>query len=678
MGDARAGLVLEDRYRIASRVASGGTGVVYRANHVGQARDVAVKFLHQSAADSATHRSRFRREAEAMSRVTHPNLCSIVGFGLHAGQSYLVMELVEGMSVRKVLEAGPLELTRAVNITRQILAGLGSAHDAGVVHRDLKPGNIILAISVSDDHVKILDFGVAKLLGDGHRTELSVVTQSPIGTPQYMSPEQARGSEIDPRTDLYAVGVLLYEMATGKRPFDGGAGFAVLRMQVEDDPVPPRQLVPAMSAALEAVILKAMSKEPADRFASAADMSAALALVPELDVPAAKEPESTGKIRRRGERRGRGVLVALLVTLAAVLVGTWQAAERELIELPAWSPWQPAIASIEVALPVDAAPPPIDAQPAPPPWTPEPANVELAVDPARPEVDTTKLRGEIGGEPFEPLHASLSVTGDVAVLRFDAAAPVDGADLCEARQAGTPALELSLPAAALIEGERISGVAGAELRVATVEAPEPIDGRWRLELERLDAAESTVAGTIQIRGDARLDGSFAAVYCGDPRALAGEPPRVNGARWDPDRAPLPDDLPAAEVAGALGTAELRIAHATLNEASDPDRLVLSMFADEPADRCAELRGKERGVSVVIPADLIDESYALSSVLDPAPGALPWVGLQPGGAHTIRADIVALRIDAMSAIDVRGRIYAAAADRRRSLVAGAFRAVDCRR
>ena len=280
--DARIGRVLDGRYRLDERLAAGGMGVVYRAERLGLARQVAVKFLHRSSAFVPGHRARFEREAAAMSRVTHPNLVSIIDFGSTDDIPYLVMDYHPGVSLRRALKSGAMEPRRVVFIARQILAGVASAHASGVVHRDLKPGNVLLVGSPGEDLVKILDFGVAKLLeGDGGPSDLSAVAGYVLGTPQYMAPEQARCERIDQRTDIYAIGVLLYEMLTGRLPFLAEGDLAMLHKHIEETPRGPRALVPDISRELEAATLRALEKARERRWQSAADFSRALAAVPE-------------------------------------------------------------------------------------------------------------------------------------------------------------------------------------------------------------------------------------------------------------------------------------------------------------------------------------------------------------------------------------------------------------
>ena len=311
--DARLGLVLDGRYRVVERVAAGGMGVVYRGERVGLAKPVAIKFLHRSQAMDQDRRLRFEREAAAMSRLSHPNLASIIDYGSSDDVPYLVMEYHPGITLKKLISGGPLAGQRAVQIARQILAGLGSAHASGVVHRDLKPANVLVVGQPGEDLVKILDFGMAKLLeGDGRPSELSVMAGTILGTAEYMSPEQVRVEVIDARADVYAVGILLYEMVTGRPPFEAERDLAVLRKQVEEIPVAPRAKVGTISEALSTTILKALEKKREDRWQSADELSAALSRTPEGRAPTPVAGESSERTRTamppgesRAAREGR-------------------------------------------------------------------------------------------------------------------------------------------------------------------------------------------------------------------------------------------------------------------------------------------------------------------------------------------------------------------------------------
>src|SRR3954469_22056873 len=230
-------------------------GVVYRGERMELGRPVAVKFLHPWIAAQQAFRTRFETEARAMSRLAHPNCVSVMDFGVE-GAPYLVMDYVTGVTLRKVLEAGRLAPPRAVNIARQLLAGVAHAHAQKIIHRDLKPDNLILSDTDGlPDHVRILDFGLAKL-----RDGPAMTAGLAIGTPSYMSPEQTGApGEIDGRTDIYAVGVVLFEMLAGRKPFIAEKVAEILLMHRES-PVPSlRAMAPdaGLSPEIEAVVTKA-------------------------------------------------------------------------------------------------------------------------------------------------------------------------------------------------------------------------------------------------------------------------------------------------------------------------------------------------------------------------------------------------------------------------------------
>ena len=282
--DPRIGTILDGRYRLDECLAAGGMGVVYKAERVGIGKVVAVKFLHETFASVPDLVRRFEHEAKTMSRLSHPNIVSVIDHGVVVGTPYLVMEYHAGRSLGDLLADGPLQPRRAVAVTRQILAGIRHAHALGIVHRDLKPDNILLLSGVgADDFVKILDFGLAKLVGGEDSSQKLTATGFALGTPGYMSPEQAQGTPLDQRTDLYSMGVLLWEMVVGHKPFRATSPVVLLRMQIDDPPPQPRQAAPLarISAELERVILKALEKQPASRFQSAEEFAAALDATPE-------------------------------------------------------------------------------------------------------------------------------------------------------------------------------------------------------------------------------------------------------------------------------------------------------------------------------------------------------------------------------------------------------------
>ncbi len=277
--DARIGLVLNGRYSVSERLGEGGMGVVYRGNRLQLDRPVAIKFLHSPYASSAKFVARFDREARAMSRLSHPCCVSVIDFGMHDAP-YIVMDFAPGDTLRTLLDSHRFTPQRVVQVTRQILSGLAHAHGQGIVHRDIKPGNIMLGEATGmGDHVRIFDFGLAKLLDPSDLGDPS--TTGVIGTPSYMAPEQTRGDKLDARVDLYATGVVLFELLTGEKPFDAPDTLAVLRMHRDQPPPTAHDVGTEVSSELEAVIAKSLEKDPADRYQTAAEFMAALDTVPE-------------------------------------------------------------------------------------------------------------------------------------------------------------------------------------------------------------------------------------------------------------------------------------------------------------------------------------------------------------------------------------------------------------
>jgi tRNA A-37 threonylcarbamoyl transferase component Bud32 len=414
-GDPLIGALVERRWQILDHLGAGGMGVVYRAERAGLGKQVAVKFLHQSVAESKAAVARFEREAKAISRLHHMHCVSILDFGVWRKQPYIVMEFVQGRQLTEV-DMAAVTPKRAVAFLRQILLGLGHAHSRGVIHRDLKLSNVMLVeMTGTEDLVKILDFGLARISGVDE--ELSLTDGMVAGTPSYMSPEQARGGKTDLRTDIYSAGVMLYVLATGKRPFVADGPTQLLQMQIHDAPTPPRMMAPQkrISDGLERVILRALEKRPQDRFQSVAEFVAAID-----DTPEGQETLTPTVMRQRQPRRWRwrlmGIAAALCVALGAA-GALW--ARAYFIEMRAkavgayqrWSRSEPAVPSggelpdppktaATAAKPVvpAAAPKP---QPTPPPPTAEsvapkpeatPPKVEEATapkleEPATPQAD---------------------------------------------------------------------------------------------------------------------------------------------------------------------------------------------------------------------------------------------------------------------------------------------------
>jgi hypothetical protein len=320
-------------YRVIARIGEGGMAIVYRAYQESLGRYVAVKVLRGELAHDPEFTTRFRREALAAARLSHPNILPVYDAGTAEGLSYIVMDFAEAGSLKDVIAQGPLPPEQAVDLAAQLADALDYAHRQGLVHRDIKPGNILIA---QDGRPLISDFGIARAAFDSMRLTR---TSALIGTPEYMAPEQAEGQPLDGRADLYALGIVLYEMLTGRVPFSTNTPAATLYKQVHESPPPVRQLNTLVPAWLEQVVDRALAKRPEDRYQQGRDMAAALrraapllgaastpplatlpgaAAIPARQAPL-PEPRAAGSA---GPRRGLiwallGVIAVLLLALVA-------------------------------------------------------------------------------------------------------------------------------------------------------------------------------------------------------------------------------------------------------------------------------------------------------------------------------------------------------------------------
>jgi eukaryotic-like serine/threonine-protein kinase len=385
--DPRIGRVVAGRYKLSAQLAEGGMGVVYRGERVGIGRPVVVKFLHAMLSEKAGIVDRFEREARATALINHPNCVALVDFGLDEGAPFLVMEYAEGRTLADVLDHGPIAPARAVRIIMQVLSGLAHAHARGILHRDLKPANVMIVdLAGFDDFVKILDFGLAKMVGpvaNGDKRDVTVEGIA-IGTPGYMSPEQAAGIPSDRRADIYCTGALLYHMVTGQKAFDGEDLHSVLRRHREETPIAPAAVVPSVriSAQLEDIVLRSMKREPSDRYQSADAMILALKDTPEARSesvakrPHSRPPENDTRAERPQSRaRERGGGYAMRWLFLGGLVGATTAAGGILyVQKPPAEIEPPAVASVPPPPLPKALPAPKIAEPTPTP-TPEPQAV---------------------------------------------------------------------------------------------------------------------------------------------------------------------------------------------------------------------------------------------------------------------------------------------------------------
>ena len=278
--DTERGQPFDGRYRVLGRLGVGGMATVYLAEDSSLGRKVALKVMAERYAEDGEFVERFRREAQAAARLNHPNIIAVYDRGEADGRPYIAMEYLQGRTLKQVIQAeGPLPPERAIAIAMQVLAGLRYAHEHGVVHRDVKPHNVLVG---DDGRIKVTDFGIAHA-GDPQMTEVGSI----VGTAQYLSPEQARGRSVGPQTDIYSLGVVLYEMLAGRVPFEGDSSVAIAMQHVSDEPPPLRSLAPDVPESLALVVAHAMLKDPAQRYGSADEFAADLDRVRRGLVPVA-------------------------------------------------------------------------------------------------------------------------------------------------------------------------------------------------------------------------------------------------------------------------------------------------------------------------------------------------------------------------------------------------------
>jgi serine/threonine protein kinase/Tfp pilus assembly protein PilF len=319
-------LIADGRYEVIEKLGEGAMGEVYRARQVAVGRLVALKLIHSASTRSTEVAARFQREMKLSAKIEHANTIRVYDFGTWQGQLYIAMELVRGKSLRAELEqSGPLPLARIVRIATQVARGLSAAHAEDVVHRDLKPDNVMLVEQYGErDLVKVLDFGIAKSLSEPDEARMTG-QGAIIGTPQYMSPEQSMGQRLDERSDLYSLGIMLFEMATGRVPFDAPSITAMLVAHATQEPPALASVLPDVHPGLAQLVSELLQKDPNARPRSAQEVEARLnALAPaqasSLDAtpapsPSGSAPAPAASGRPEGPRAVRGLLWVMLISL---------------------------------------------------------------------------------------------------------------------------------------------------------------------------------------------------------------------------------------------------------------------------------------------------------------------------------------------------------------------------
>lgn len=459
---AGTGTVLDGRYELRDRLGSGGSAEVYRAYDRRLDREVAIKILNPAAAADPTFVRRFQREARASASLNHPHVVAVYDWGSDQGVDYLVMEYVPGPTLKEVITRhGPLDERQALNIAAAVAAALEVAHGRGIIHRDIKPQNVLLG---PEGAVKVTDFGIAHASGATQLTMPNTVA----GTAHYLAPEAARGEATDERSDLYSLGVVLYEMLTGRVPFDAASPVAIAVQHASQQPVPPRQLNPATSRAAEEITLRALAKNPAQRYGSAAAMRQALL---QASAPASRSatPVSSGRqttITRHTSQKGHSWLAAVLaipLLLAAALVA---------LALHAGTHPHPARTIPAAGAPIHRAVPAPTVPLASP--TAIPTTVPAAIPTAVPAVLT-------------PVQTVIAFYTDVAYHRFAAArafwtahlqAICPPASCIDTEFATTTYIEV--PSASLLHESASAATVGVQVRITRPGGTQAFQGDWFL------------------------------------------------------------------------------------------------------------------------------------------------------------------------------------------------------
>jgi serine/threonine protein kinase len=547
--DPFVGRTIGGKFLVERLLGAGAMGAVYRAHQLALERTVAIKVMHGAVASDATYVARFQREARAVSRLDHPNLIRIYDYGQEPdGLLYIAMEFLDGSDLFTVLQKDwPLSHARIVDIFSQTLSALAEAHDAGILHRDLKPENIMLLRRQGDDGrpidvVKVCDFGIASVAGEGEAratpsgrklTAAGLV----VGTPAYMSPEQARGESCDARSDIYALGVTLYELLTGRVPFEGDNPFDVIAKALHDVPPPFDSHGVSAAPGLEPICLRAMSKAPSERYQTAREMRGALrssepqsavarapgrvslesaptqevANVLSTDSSVARSVRNARPARRaRFGLRGMlaGFVTAGALSVAAIMALRWVHRDPR----GETSTNRAAVASTFPTIALSAEAPPVagpaaaataldhEAVPAvPPPATPAPARTLTSMR----KIMTGQRAAKGNLPPTEPSAVAPLPAAPVSLPEPSAAASLSPASPAPAPTSTSVATAMAPPSAPPIEAPPL------EARPA---APPPRMDRARVEIGRARSNNAAASGSQVTRAVSALTASFTDCY----------------------------------------------------------------------------------------------------------------------------------------------------------------------
>jgi tRNA A-37 threonylcarbamoyl transferase component Bud32 len=433
--DPLIGQVLDGRYQVVSVLGEGGMGIVYKARHVTLGKSLAIKVLKAEVSKDQEIVQRFRQEAQSATAIGNHHIIDISDFGvLSDGSTYFVMEFLDGISLTRAIEPGkPLKANRTIHVAKQLCRALGAAHDIGIVHRDLKPDNIYLISRGGDkDFVKVLDFGIAKV--GGAKSKLTQVGQV-FGTPHYMSPEQCAGTAVDKRTDVYALGVIMYEMASSRVPFDADNLMGILTKHLYEEPIKPHELPPPVDVppALEAVIMQCLAKKADIRYQSMQDVLADLEAVEQGLTPTAvtdgvRRATMGGGANAGGARsdttnskagitmdvgdialpkKNTGLIIGIAAGLALLLgIGAFalSGGEETAVKPEPAAPASGQPTPTTQPAPVDPTPPAaVEPEPkaAPEPQVPEPPQVQVAINSKPDAVEVYNDGALIGHTPLE-------------------------------------------------------------------------------------------------------------------------------------------------------------------------------------------------------------------------------------------------------------------------------------